>query len=152
MIHTKICTSYFYQIRFFPTTVVPISTAKWAPKWYGKSPYLDKRGVLCGYSLSAFAPGAGCEGLCHGREGCSLSPPSCPFLTAYRDQLDQLDYALLMSKLGQLEKKIQLFLGTSEEITFALMVHEAPTNPCSERAPIQQWFASHGHPIVEWLK
>ena len=35
------------------------------------------------------------------------------------------------------------------EPTFALIVHEAPNNPCSERTIIQQWFADHGYPIQE---
>lgn len=30
----KLCTSYFYRIRFFRPDIVPFSTAKWDPKWY----------------------------------------------------------------------------------------------------------------------
>ena len=30
----KIMTSYFYAIRFFKPNMIPISTAKWDPKWY----------------------------------------------------------------------------------------------------------------------
>ena len=26
--------SYFYNIRFFPKNLIPISTAMWDPKWY----------------------------------------------------------------------------------------------------------------------
>lgn len=148
----KVCTSYFYQIRNFPANVVPLSTAKWAPKWYDTTPYIDKRGVLCGYSIPVFAPGASCDGLCSGAEGCQYDSSNCPFLGEYRKQLDKIDYDVLIGALKDLEVELQEEHGINEEITFALMVHEAPTNRCSERAPIQQWFASHGHPITEWHK
>ena len=32
-----------------------------------------------------------------------------------------------------------------------LIVHEAYTNPCSERRVIQEWFKSHEYPIQEFI-
>ena len=47
----KLCTSYFYRIRFFRPDIVPFSTAKWDPKWYHNfqgqnNIFLDRNGVL----------------------------------------------------------------------------------------------------------
>ena len=33
----KIMTSYFYQIRFFKPYMIPLSTAKWDPKWFHRN-------------------------------------------------------------------------------------------------------------------
>jgi hypothetical protein len=33
-----------------------------------------------------------------------------------------------------------------------LIVHEAPDNPCSERAPLQEYFKEHGINVEEYEK
>ena len=45
----KLAISYFYQIRNFKPNMIPVSTARWDPKWYhdGKGAeynFIDKNG------------------------------------------------------------------------------------------------------------
>lgn len=153
----RIYTSYFYQIRFFPPNLVPLSTAIWDPKWFhdNKSQsyqFKDKRGVLNGLRAEIFYPRIHGEGECHGPEQCSwVNRPICPFKANYAAQLNDLDFNDVMERfqfLADAIKKNEKF----DDVDFALIVHEAPTNPCSERSTIQNWFAQHGIECNEWSK
>ena len=148
----KIYTSYFYQVRFFTPNMVPISTAKWPPKWYGEKPYIDKRGVMNGLKADVFAPGKECEGLCRGPKGCLYLPNNCPFLNAYWNQLSKLNFQDIMLRTQALCNKVCCTLGCAEEPIAVFLVHEAPTNPCSERIIIQKWFAANDLIVPEWTK
>lgn len=141
----KIYTSYFAQLRKFPPDLVGLSTAVWNPKWrpMGK----DKRGVIC-VDCPPFKPGHECEGLCNGK--CEPKhPEDCAFLKAYKTQLDKLNITRIQNSLGKLAKQISHDEGL-QDIDFAFLVYETPSNPCSERVAIQQWFHEHGMPIEEW--
>ena len=81
--------------------------------------------------------------LCGGKT-CTQQPDSCRFLRAYYDQLCLLDFKELMHLLDQTAEVIQKFLEFEEEPEIILIVHEAPTNPCSERNAIQRYFREHG--------
>ena len=150
----KIYTSYFYQVRFFPPNLIPISTAAWDPKWFhnGKGhsfQFKDKRGVINGIRADIFAPGADLAGYCS--KTCGKTPPQCDFLLRYRAQLNQLDFRTIVQKFERLEELIKSKEGIITDIDFALLFHEAPNNPCSERIPVQQWFAANGLQVTEWL-
>lgn len=141
----KIYTSYFAQLRKFPPNLVGLSTAAWNPKWrpMGK----DKRGVIC-VDCPPFKPGRGCEGLCNGK--CDPKhPQDCAFLKAYKAQLDKLNLISINQSLGTLADEIAKHEKLNS-IDFAFLVYEAPSNPCSERWAIQQWFKEHGIEIEEW--
>ena len=141
----KIYTSYFAQLRKFPSNLVGLSTVVWNPKWrpMGK----DKRGVIC-VDCPPFKPGHECEGLCNGK--CEPKhPEDCAFLKAYKAQLDKLNITRIQNSLGKLAKQISYDEGL-QDIDFAFLVYETPSNPCSERSAIQQWFREHGMPIEEW--
>lgn len=141
----KIYTSYFAQLRKFPPNLVGLSTAVWNPKWrpMGK----DKRGVIC-VDCPPFKPGHECEGLCNGK--CEPKhPEDCAFLKAYKAQLDKLNITRIQNSLGKLAKQISYDEGL-QDIDFAFLVYETPSNPCSERIAIQQWFREHDMPIEEW--
>lgn len=147
----KIYTSYFYQIRFFPSNYVPISTAMWDPKWYhnnrgNKYVYKDKRGVYNGIRNEALHPGPTCHDLCGGRENCgrSANPASCAFLRAYRKQLDAINFPQFLSELQAMLERT----GIDNPIP-VLIVHEAPDNPCSERSVLLQWLRDNGVPAEE---
>ena len=152
----QIYTSYFYQVRFMKPYMIPLSTAKFDPKWYynfQKQGYVwkDKNGVYNGLRAPVFAPGPLCEGLCRGQETCETgSPQSCLFLKTYRYQLDQLDYNDVISRCERLGNYIQSLENFAQEPVIILLVHEAPQNLCSERRVIQEWFAAHGKKVVEW--
>jgi len=141
----KIYTSYFAQLRKFPPNLVGLSTAAWNPKWrpMGK----DKRGVIC-VDCPPFKPGRECEGLCAG--ACNPKhPQDCAFLKTYKAQLDKINLSSLQEKLGKLGKQIADDEGFTD-VDFAFLVFETPTNPCSERVAIQQYFKEHGISVEEW--
>lgn len=154
----KIYTSYFYQIRFFPQYLVPLSTAVWDPAWFHQNQkqnhiWKDKNGVYNGLRAEVFAPGPLCEGLCRGPETCvTKDPRTCLFLKTYRYQLDQLDFNDVIARCERIGKYIQSLEKFSHDPEIALIVHEAPQNPCSERRVIQEWFAANNYPIIEWSK
>ena len=141
----KLYTSYFAQLRKFPTNLVGLSTAHWNPKWrpMGK----DKRGVIC-VDCPPFKPGYECDGLCDGK--CNPKhPEDCAFLKTYETQLDKLSLINIQNSLSKLANQI----GHDEklnDIDFAFLVYETPENPCSERVVIQKWFKKHGIKCEEW--
>lgn len=152
----KILTSYFYQIRFMKPNYIPLSTAKWDPKWFYKNQHQgfqwkDKNGVWNGLRAEPFVPGAGCDGLCHGRETCNAyGPQTCSFLKAYRRQLDKLDFNEILARFQHIGTAIQKAEEFTEEPVYVLIVHEAYDNPCSERWVIQDWFKDNGYDIKEF--
>lgn len=142
----KIYTSYFAQLRKFPPNLVGLSTAHWNPKWrpMGK----DKRGVIC-VDCPPFKPGHECEGLCNG--SCNPKhPEDCAFLKAYKAQLDKINLINLQESLGKLAVQISQDEKLND-LDFAFLVYETPSNPCSERWPIQQWFKEHNIKCEEWM-
>lgn len=152
----KIMTSYFYQIRFFTPNMIPLSTAKWDPKWFHQGrgqayQWKDKRGVWNGLRAEPFVPGASCDGLCRGPQFCQEHDPAyCAFLRCYRGQLNRLDFTHILDQIDKVGKRIQEMEGFQEEPVVVLIVHEATSNPCSERRIIQQWFRDNGYPIEEF--
>lgn len=140
----KISTSYFYQIRNFTPDMIPVSTAKWDPKWYGPI-HIDENGVLNGLRIPEFTPGESCENLCQGKN-CDKIPESCPFMKAYREQFKKLIFKNVYRRLSVIAEHGRNILGLPYDIEphIVLMVYEAPSNPCSERAAIQEFFRSNG--------
>jgi len=145
----KIYTSYWAQVRNFPKNLVGLNTTVWPPKWrpLGK----DKRGVIV-VDCPPLKPGKECEGLCRGPEICSNRVPSnCAFMKAYDNQLCKLDFNDFMNHLEKLKFEIcknELL----DDVDFALIVFETPTNPCSERWILQNWLSKNGVDIKEWQK
>ena len=147
----KLYTSYFAQLRKFPQNLVGLSTAVWNPKWrpMGK----DKRGVIC-VDCPPFKPGKQCEGLCQGPQICKEMHPdrtseNCPFLKAYKEQLDRVHPNAILNSLTRLSEQIGKDEGLTD-IDFAFLVYETPQNPCSERVMIQKWCRENGIEIKEW--
>lgn len=141
----KLYTSYWAQVRQFPTNLVGLSTTIWNPKWrpLGK----DKRGVIC-IDCPPFKPGRECDGLCNGK--CEPKHPSdCLFLKNYKAQLDRINLITIQNSLGHLASQICADEHLSD-VDFAFLFYETPTNPCSERVMVQQWFKEHGIQIEEW--
>lgn len=151
----KIYTSYFYQIRFFPETLIPLSTCLSDPKYFHDNKgihhqFKDKNGVWNGLRAEPFVPNETCEGLCYGPNGCpNPTAPNCAFLQTYLTQLRQLNFVETIERFRTLGNKIKEVEGWDREPDFALIVYEAPQNICSERSIIQQWFAENGKPISE---
>lgn len=135
--------------------MIPLSTAHSDPKWYHANQglhyqFFDKRGVLNGLRAEPFVPQMASDGECSGQP-CAHSPFDCGFLSNYHKQLNMLDFNLIIERFVKLHDKLAADLQYSD-VDFALMVYEAPANPCSERQVILKWFAEHGMPIQEWRK
>lgn len=151
----KVYTSYFYKIRFFKPNMIPISTAKFDPKWYhqNRDPghwFIDKNGVINGLRAPVFAPGevASAVGECSNCD--HTHSDNCAFLRAYVHQLNLLDIDDIMTRIKNLCEQVRAVVGYEGEPIPVLIVHEAPNNPCSERAAIQEYFRSHDIECEEW--
>lgn len=148
--------SYFYQIRFFDKTMIPISTAVWDPKWFhdfkGKNyVWKDKHDVYNGIRFEELNPES-----CHA-DGCpcplqktELGYTDCKFLRGYHEGLSKLDFDELISKCEMLADIIKEKENIDDEMKIVFIVYETPDNPCSERVPLQELFKSHGIDLKEW--
>lgn len=141
----KFYTSYFYQVRFFPPNVIPLSTAMFDPKWFHENQgqehwFIDKRGVVNGLRIPPFVPGRTTEDLI-GED----------FLKAYKIQLNTLDFDNIMQRFSNFAEKFQKDFNVEGEPIFVLLVHEAPDNPNSERVVIQDWFKERGISCEEFI-
>lgn len=143
----KIYISYWAQVRKFPHNLVILNTTMWPPKWYGPIGYKDKNGVVS-IDCPPLKPGPSCAGLCNGK--CSPKhPENCTFLKTYRNQLNQINFTDFVKKIEQNVLRIAK-AENLENAAAVLLVYETPTNPCSERRIIQEWFRDNGMEIEEW--
>ena len=146
----KFATSYFYQIRNFKPNMIPISTAMSDPEWFrpkdGKEYYIDKRGIICGLRYKPLIVQTYGQYSCNGPEQCwyanaDLRDPlgnkcQCPTMQEYRYLLETyVDKDKLYKAFDHCAKMFKI-----EDPIFVLIVYEAPTNPCSERLSLQQFF------------
>ena len=143
----KVYTSYWAQVRNFPTNLVGLNTTVWPPKYRPLG--TDARGVTV-LNCKPLVPGKDCEYLCRGPQICGemnpeRTPYNCPFLQTYRKQLDKINFNEFYTYMEQLSKKYN-------NADFAFIVFEVPTCMCSERGPIQEWFRDNGIEIEEWRK
>lgn len=143
----KIYTSYWAQVRNFPKNLIGLNTTMWPPKWRPLGP--DKRGVWV-IDCPPLKPGQECEGLCYGK--CNPKHPNdCAFLQTYFSQLCKIDFNQFMENLQKL--KFQFCKNeVLDDVDFALIVYETPTNSCSERFPLQKWLEKNGIKVEEWKK
>ena len=95
----KIRTSYFYQIRNFNRTMIPISTALWDPTWFHANQgenhiFYDARKILNGVRINPIIQA--------GKKCGEQEPVPCPcqeksfttcsFLSNYRKNLNEIDF------------------------------------------------------------
>lgn len=146
----KLALSYFYQIRFFTPNMVPFSTAMWDPKWFQKGK--DRRGVYTGIRIEPLVPGEECSGLCSGASSCRQQPGNCQFLSNYRAQLHALNCGAVIDYLEKVTSAVRTAEGFAEEPIAVIMVYEAPSNACSERGSLLEWFRENGYQIEEWQR
>lgn len=144
-------TSYFYQIRNFERNMIPVSTAVFDPKWFhnftGDYNYVfkDKRGIWNGLRCESIIEQGRKSN--HGSEICPCENKdynTCSFLSNYRKNLENIDFDKLLENLNKLVEKYQQEENINDEIIIVFIVYEVPTNPCSERQPLIDYFNSHG--------
>lgn len=150
----RVYISYFYQVRNFRRNLLPISTAISDPFWFHagyKKEYvfLDKRGVVNGLRFEALSPDHRCSGECKGRSDCEDDPKHCDFLKHYGEQLSKINFSQFTKELEGMAKRTQKRFAL-DKVEVALLVHEAPWNPCSERKVLQHWFEENGYQLEEF--
>ena len=131
----QIYTSYFYQIRNFTPNMIPVSTALSDPIWYrppeGKEYYIDQRGIICGLRYKPLIVQSYGQNTCPCEE---RNPENCECMKEYK----QLLYYLVDKE--RTLKAFEHCLKKFNADTIVLIVYEAPNNPCSERAALQEFF------------
>lgn len=148
----KIYVSYFYMIRFFKPNMVPLSTAIWDPKWYHHfrgqdNIFIDKRGVINGLRLNPLHP--------EPDNDCCITckktgdPNVCEFIRRYRNQIYSIDFNKFMETLESYLNIINERYLHQGNIIPVLIVHEAPSNMCSERIVLRNWFNNNGMILPE---
>ena len=147
----QLMTSYFYQIRFFQTNTIPISTAVWDPKWYHDNHdqsyvFFDKNNVINGLRLEAVVPK---YHECRGQETCKYTPDDCEFLKRYKEQLYNINSYKFTESLVQLSNQWSSILKVPE-VFIIFMFHETPDKLCSERWVFTEWVKSLGLSITEF--
>ena len=145
----KFYTSYFSQIRYFKPHQLAFSTVMYNPSFF-RQEHIDSEGRLIGLRANPFIPGPICKNDCRGPEHCLSRPESCVFLKHYRMQLNRLKIKDVLNNFERIAREVQNDLGFEEEPEIILIVYEVPTNPCSERRVIQEWFRDNGIDIQEW--
>lgn len=154
--------TYFYNIRFFPKNLIPVSTAIWDPKWYHESKgnnhiFQDKNGVLNGLRLEQLSPEATGDESCmecsknHPDVRNNGQPGKCSFIKSYREYLESLNFQEIYEILEYISKKSKEALNLDENPDICLIVYEKPDNPCSERGGLVEWFKENGVELKEWV-
>lgn len=146
----KFLITYFYNSRFFLPNQIGISTAIWQPKYWKLGQ--NKQGAImgiCEQSLSPYKVETHCASHCAYKEALS----NCPFLTAYKEYLDTIDFENYLlpefTRIAEEVRKINNFEGEPEII---LLVYEKPDNPCSERGVLVDYFKRHRFELNEYQK
>lgn len=151
--------THFYNIRFFSPNCIPVSTAVSDPAYYHNNTknnnlcFVDSRGVMNGIREESLSPKTLPSDAHVCTKNCEFSNlnPECPFLLAYREYLNTLDFEHLKRELERMAYEVQKILGFKEEPKIVLIVHEATDNPCSERKVLQDYFSEHGITLTEWI-
>lgn len=148
----KIYISYYWNIRNFAKNAIPISTSRSDPAYYhdfkgNRHQYIDRRGIYNGLRCEMLAPGDQLSGLCLGT--CEIPNADCAFLTGYREQLDKIDFNDFIKRTETLCNKVADYVGITDPVA-VFIVHEAPSNLCSERGVLFDWFAENGVQVEEY--
>lgn len=148
----KFYVSYFYKIRFFPKSLVPVSTAVWDPKWYhdfsgNDYVFRDKRDVVNGLRIPILNSSKiyADECCCNDTVGWKYdgSGEYCDFMNKYYEYLKTLPFDKVIENLKTVNKMVP-------DADVCLMVHEPTHKPCGERRPLVKWFEENGVELVEW--
>lgn len=143
----KLRLSYFYQIRNFKPNMIPMSTAMSDPAWYHDFKdqdhiFIDKRGILNGLRLKPIIVQD-----TSGEHKCpceSKDVSQCPLASGYKFALEMINLPKMMKGIEEFCTDYCRRNNIKEEPIAVLIVYEAPSNPCSERYPLLEYFNRHG--------
>lgn len=134
----KISTSYFAKASLFKPWQIPVSIASLDPPWFhfggelGRPAWIDPAGRMFGSRLESLVPVKTCPGIL-APLSCSFDPASCGFLRDYAEQLEKLDLEAACLELAEICFSAAEALQLSRKPEAVLLVHEAPSCPCSQR-------------------
>ena len=158
----EVYTSYFYQIRNMDAGCLAFSTALGDPLWFHEGTrdksykFIDKHGRINGLRAEPFVPrfNANLKNPCKGPEDCNQFKLQwyCEFLEEYYKLLSKLDPHNIEQRFRRVGQEWLEFLEEDIPLTYILLVHEAPTNPCSERIMLQKWLKENNMGGKEWSK
>ena len=116
--------------------------------------YIDKRGIMIGIREPSLSPNLDIsnEDMCSGPTGCKFCPPDCPFLKAYEDAINKIDFDWLVSELSRVAEDVRKVTHFEGEPEVVLLVYEVDGNPCSERYSIQRMFKKHNINLKNYEK
>lgn len=158
----KVSVGSFYQVRFFDSSVIGLSTAMWDPAWFHgfadkKTVFVNEKGFVCGLKAPDFIlPLSDYEELerrhvdCGNH--CTHDSPNCEFMKAYRKHLESIGYEDIMRHLRIIADKYdeQGFNKTDKPTEIVLLVHESVKKNCAERVVIKQFFDDYWDPIKDY--
>lgn len=107
--------------------------------------FKDKRDILNGIRIESIIEQGRKSN--HGPDVCPCEHKdftSCSFLRQYRENLEQINFDDMYADMQDLADWYAKENNIQEEIILVLIVYEVPSNPCSERKPLQDYFISHG--------
>lgn len=150
----RLAISYFYQIRFFKPYMIPVSTCFTDPDWFHnwRSPdynFIDKRGVINGLRCENFLmqeQNIKCPCENHKTNSCG-----CSFLQKYSEHLESMNLDDMLRTFSIAAQFIKELLKFNEEPIIVFIVYETPSNPCSERGPLLNYFERHNIDCKELL-
>ena len=137
------------MVRHFKANQIGISTAVWKPKYWTYRQ--NKQGSVTGIEEKLLSPYY-VEQYCSKECQFKKELPCCPFLTAYRKYLDTVDFNYLMTEFKRIAEDVKKINNYEGEPEIILLVYEIPDNPCSERQPLIDYFASYGIELEEYRK
>ena len=159
----KFYISYFYNIRFFPSNYIVISTAMWDPKWIseksgnGKYYFLNENNVVLGIKEESLIFNEklfeNIEEKCQKDCPYKNKVPNCDFMINYEKQLRQIDFKnYLLPEFERIADEVRKITHYKGDPLICLMVHEKPDVECSERPILKKVFKDNGIELKEWTK
>lgn len=168
----KVYISYFYQIRNFNKYMIPLSTAMFDPKGYHDNKeitnlFWDKNGVINGLRCYHFIfnkdryQGWCSDECCFKARKRELKKSDtkdlvgCPYLDAYKRMLSMTSWTDVIQFFKSAITYVANHnndLDNIDKYNVCLIVYETPSEVCSEREELINWFKAQGIDLIEWNK
>lgn len=150
----------FANLRHLKPNMIPISTCLSDPIFFHNNTrnkkicFIDKNGVMNGIREEILSPKFISQEYCVCSKTCSFKSiiPECPFLKAYSEYLDTINFNDLLSELSRTAEEVRLVTQFDGEPIIVLLVYESETNLCSERIPLQNLFRKYGINLKNFKK
>lgn len=140
----------FANMRYLNENCIPISTCLSDPVFFHNNTrdknvcFLDRHNIMLGIREELLSPKFLKEEdhVC-GQDCAFKGMGNCPFLTAYTNYLNTIDFDSLLTEFERTAEEVRRVTNFSGEAIIVLLVYEAESNPCSERVPLQNLFKRH---------